>query len=1054
MPASVTEPVATTPAADRPQDGGSQAARIGGSSVYDLLSAQARRDASAVAILAPGRTPLDFGGLLNQIDYVRTALNGCGLGRGDRIAILGARGPETAVALLGIACCATCVPLNSAAPVTELERGLVETGAKALLVPETASVEVRELASRLGLALLEYTVEEGAPTGRFRMSGSGAGAVARGGPAAAEDIAFVLRTSGTTSRAKIVPIRHRNAVARTEKARRLFDVSAADLCLNLMPLCYHQGINTGLMLPLVSGCAVILPSAFNAETYFACMRDFSPTWYTASFTYHQAILEWLRQRPDALTGNRLRYMRAASGPLPAHVRIGVEELLGAPLLAAYGTTETGTVAANSPVGKRKPGTVGSSGDDSIAVVDESGRPLPAGTAGEVVVRGATVFEGYENDPAANQRVFRGEWYRTGDQGVIDDDGCIKLLGRVDDIINRGGEKISPQEVDEALLAHEAVAEAVSFPVPHTLLHQEIAAAVVLRSGAQATGLELRRFLATRLAPFKVPRVILCTAELPKGPTGKVSRTAMAAHFGLMTEAAPVEKVESLTETQRIVLGLWRDVLKRQDIGCDDDFFLSGGDSLSAVDLLHRIEEKLQYQLPLDILMEAPTVRQLEERLVRATRGAINNVIKIHAAGNQRPLFAVSGSTGHCMRLFAFLRGLGADQPCYGLQPPGMDWDSVACTTIPEMAAHYLSEVRAIQPRGPYRLFGSSFGGVIVFEMALQLQSMGEQVEFLAMLDTNPTTCLFEGGIDVGDILSSRLVDGPDPKERLEALNHRVERAHARARRDYVVDGRLPRNVYRGELVYLYCTGNPIVARSDRRRLWQRFAPNGFRLLPLPGLHGACDREPQFTPLQDLLRACLRGELPRARDPAIVFGRTYRIESTGQRQSILSSTGEEYDVDRDAVQGYLDSFSVESEVIRFQGWAVEPCQNQPAQTIAVFLGDRFLGYGASGTLRSDLSKQFTANSTEYAGFELDFRRAAVVGATGHPRLFVLSSDGHAAELRLSDKEEARLLRAKLDESERSARGLLHELDAVRSSTSWRITRPIRQIRRVVRSVLGR
>ena len=285
------------------------------------------------------------------------------------------------------------------------------------------------------------------------------------------------------------------------------------------------------------------------------------------------------QRPDALAGHRLRYMRAASGPLPERVRIGVEELLGAPVLAAYGTTETGTVAANSPFGKRKPGTVGSSGDDSIAVVDENGSSLPAGTAGEVVVRGATVFDGYENDPAANQRVFRGEWYRTGDQGVIDDDGCIKLLGRIDEVINRGGEKISPREVDEALLAHEAVAEAVSFPVPHAMLYQEIAAAVVPRSGAQVTGQELRRFLANRLAPFKVPRVILCTAELPKGPTGKISRASLAAHFGLTDrDVAASAKVEPLTETQRIVLGLWRDVLKRQDIGCDDDFFLSGGDS--------------------------------------------------------------------------------------------------------------------------------------------------------------------------------------------------------------------------------------------------------------------------------------------------------------------------------------------------------------------------------------------------------------------------------------------------------------------------------------------
>ena len=241
------------------------------------------------------------------------------------------------------------------------------------------------------------------------------------------------------------------------------------------------------MLPLVAGSAVICPPAFDVETFLACMRDFSPTWFTASFTYHQAILEWLQQRPNALAGHRLRFMRAGSGPLPAHVREGIEKIVGAPLLEVYGTTETGTVAANSPVGTRKPGTVGTSPDNDIAIMDDDGNLLAAGMEGEVVVRGAIVFDGYENDPAANERIFRGEWYRTGDHGVIDADGCIKLLGRLDEVINRGGEKIAPREVDEALLAHEAVAEAVSFPVPHATLHQEIAAAVVPRGGATGDG---------------------------------------------------------------------------------------------------------------------------------------------------------------------------------------------------------------------------------------------------------------------------------------------------------------------------------------------------------------------------------------------------------------------------------------------------------------------------------------------------------------------------------------------------------------------------------------
>jgi len=960
-----------------------------------MLVAQAQRDADAAAILAPVRAPLAFGALLDQIKDVRTTLNRCGLGRGDRIALLAGRGPETAVAALSIACCAVCAPLNAATTPTELEHGLVQTGAKALLVPATVSSEVKDLAPQVGILLLEYSVEESEPAGRFRIHGSRSPAVARDDCPTTGDIAFILRTSGTTARAKIVPVSHGNVFARADKSRRMFGLSPADRCLNLMPLCYHHGLNSGLMSPLAAGCAVICPPAFDVETFLACMSEFSPTWYTASFTYHQAILEWLEQRPNALAGHRLRFARAGSGPLPARVRVGLEKILSAPVLEVYGTTETGTIAANPPVGMRKLGTVGLSPDNDIAIMDADGNLLAPGIEGEVIVRGATVFGGYENDPAANQRVFRDGWYRTGDQGFIDADSYIKLVGRLDEVINRGGEKISPREVDEALLAHEAVAQAVSFPVPHATLHQDIAAAVVPRSGAQVTGDELRRFLATRLAPFKVPRVILRTAELPKGPTGKLARTGLAAHFGLTLEAAPSAQVEPPTTIQQTLLALWRDVLKRQDIGCDDDFFLLGGDSLSAVDLLHRIEEELQYQLPLTILMEAPTVNRLEACLETATLGPLNNVIRIHTAGTRRPLFAVCGRYGQVIRLLPLLRSLGPDQPCHGLQPPGMDWTRAGCATLPEMAAHYISEVKAVQPQGPYRLLGTSFGGLIVFEMALQLQRIGEVVELLAMVDTNPSTCLFEGSVDVWQ---QCIMINPRPRQAdsIEAINLRVAETHVRARRNYVLDSRSDQNVFRGELTFFYCTGNPIVAGQDRRRLWQRFATQ-FRLLQLPGSHGTFHQEPQYTVLQNLLRGCLNGEPLTTSDPAIVYDRTYRIENRDQRESILSSTGDVYRIEQDRIQGRVDEVRITVETIQFVGWAVEPRLRQPAQTIAVFLDDRFLGYGASGDSRPDVAKHLAATSAQYAGFNFSFRRSAAAGVMGRPRLFVLSSDGSAAEL---------------------------------------------------------
>jgi acyl-CoA synthetase (AMP-forming)/AMP-acid ligase II/pimeloyl-ACP methyl ester carboxylesterase/acyl carrier protein len=1000
---------ANDPRASPPQLQGSA------SSLFELLYLRAQKDPGAAAVVALGRTPLSFGALLDQFAHIRTTLNSRGLGRGDRIAVLGSRGPETAVALLGVACCATCVPMNPGAPSAELQHGLTETGAKALLVSEDASGDVKELARRAGIVLLEYSTDESAPAGRFRIQSGPAGIVAERGPAQGSDIAFILRTSGTSSRSKIVPITHRNVVARTEKSRRMFEIGPGDCCFNLMPLCYHHGLNNGLMLPLVSGSAVICPPAFDADTFLACMRDHSPTFYTGGFTYYQAILEWLRRHPNTLDGHRIRFMRAGSGPLTAEIRVAIEKIVGAPLLEVYGTTETGTVAGNSLVGKRKPGTVGASPDNDVAIADDDGNLLQAGKEGEVVVRGPTVFAGYENDPAANQRVFRGEWYRTGDQGVIDDDGCIRLLGRHDEVINRGGEKISPREVDDALLAHDAVVEAVSFPTPHPTLHQEIAAAVVLRHGAKATSQDLRRFLMLRLAPFKVPRVVICTDQLPKGPTGKFVRKDLAEHFAAALTAADTGPrsgalTEAGTETEKLLLALWRDVLKRREIGVDDNFFLFGGDSLSAVDLINRIEQSLQHQLPVNLLVEAPTVRQLAQCLETGALAPADNIIRIHTKGAQRPLFAIGGTGGYCLYLYSVLHALGADQPCYGLQPPGMDWTAAGCSSIADMARHYLKAVRSIQPRGPYRLMGHSFGGRLVFEMALQLQEMGEPVEFLGLLDTYPSRCPEEGEANVSRQLLKEL---PPPRNPVEAFNYRVIEAHWNASRSHRLDDRSERDIFRGELTYFYCAGEPVVAGQDRRGLWPRFA-HQFRLLPLPGLHGWTGRGPQYRVLPALLGACLNGTPVKTSDPEVVFGRTYQLEMRAGREIIQSSTGEIHLLDQAVIQGYVDTLAMDVEAVRLGGWAVDRCQQKPAQVIAVFLGDRFVGYGACGTARSDIAQQFSMSALEYSGFDFTFWRGAGPGALERPRLFVLSDNGSAAELRFMVVQEAAQQRTKVEE----------------------------------------
>ena len=520
---------------------------------------------------------------------------------------------------------------------------------------------------------------------------------------------------------------------------------------------------------------------------------------------------------------------------------------------------------------------------------------------------------------------------------------------------------------------------------------------------------------------------------------------MAVHFGLGLEVTPITQAEPPTKTLAILLALWREVLKRQDIGCDDDFFQFGGDSLSAIDLIHRIEEELQYKLPLTILTEAPTVSKLAARLATTALDAINNTICICAGGRQRPLFTMSGRYGNVIAWLPILRSLGPDQPCYGLQPPGMDWTNTRCATLPEMAAHYIGAVKAVQRHGPYRLLGASFGGLVVFEMALQLQRMGEPVEFLGIVDTNPPTCLFEGTADVAQPL---LIEDPH-----DTILLRVAETHVRARRNYVLDSRLEQNLFRGELTYFYCAGNPIVAGHDRRRLWQRFTTR-FRLLQLPGLHHTMDREPQYTALQSFLNGCLNGQPLTESDPATVFERTYRIENGDQR--IFSSTGDVYRVEPDCIQGCVNVVKAYNETIQFTGWAIEPCKRRPPETIAVFLDDRFLGYGATGAWRPDVAIDLAATAAQYAGFDFYFRRVATARAMERPRLFALSSDGRAAELRIKElaKELATYsqaqwdkLQAQLANSHADCLNLQTQLHAMNNSTCWRITWPLRQIRHI-------
>ena len=494
-------------------------------------------DAGAPAIGAPERPDLTYDGLRGHVDRTVARLNELGLGRGDRVAIVLPNGPEMASAFVSLAAGVTTAPLNPAYRRQEYDFYLEDLGARALVVEAGSDSEAVDSARAIGIGVLELTVPAGAPAGVFELSAADAlGSSPPELPGAAEpdDVALVLHTSGTTSRPKIVPLLQRNVCASARNIRTTLRLEPGDRCMNVMPLFHIHGLMAPVLASLSAGACVSCTPGFNALRFFAWLDEVEPTWYSAVPTMHQAILARAARNPESVERAKLRFIRSSSASLPPQVLAELEKTFGAPVVEAYAMTEASHQMTSNqlPPGVRKPGTVGAAAGPEVAIMDEGGTLLDPGEVGEVVIRGPNVTPGYENNPEANAKAFTDGWFRTGDQGVMDSDGYVTLTGRLKEIINRGGEKISPLEVDEVFMDHPAVQQVCTFAVPHEKLGEEVAACVVLREGQSATEAELRDFCAGRLADFKVPKTVLIMEEIPKGPTGKLRRIGLAEQLGL------------------------------------------------------------------------------------------------------------------------------------------------------------------------------------------------------------------------------------------------------------------------------------------------------------------------------------------------------------------------------------------------------------------------------------------------------------------------------------------------------------------------------------------
>ena len=535
---------------------------VAGPSIRGLLELSAARTPTAAALLAPGREIMTYAQLVAQVNQARTALHSAGIRRGDRIAVVVSNGPEMAAAFLSIAGTAACAPLNPAYRESEFHFYLSDLAPKAIVLEQSMmeqGVESPALAAAkdLGIPVIRLRPRLDGPAGSFCLehdAASTSGGHSEPSPTQSDDIALVLHTSGTTSRPKQVPLSNANLCCSASHIRCALELSAADRCLNVMPLFHIHGLAAALLASLAAGGSLVCTPGFYAPRFLDWLTDFEPTWYTAVPTMHQAVLAraGLEHVGDHPRSTSLRFIRSSSAPLPPQVMAELERVFSVPVIEAYGMTEASHQMATNPLppGRRKPGSVGRAAGPEIAIMHD-GQLVESGVTGEIVIRGPNVMGGYVANAEANGSAFTSGWFRTGDLGWLDDENYLFISGRTKEIINRGGEKISPREIDEALLEHPAVAQALAFAVPDARLGEEVAAAVVLKTGTVADEAALREFVSQRLTDFKVPRRIVLLDEIPKGPTGKPQRIGLAAVLGLKESCEPAEAPPSNKTADRV-----------------------------------------------------------------------------------------------------------------------------------------------------------------------------------------------------------------------------------------------------------------------------------------------------------------------------------------------------------------------------------------------------------------------------------------------------------------------------------------------------------------------
>lgn len=581
--------------------------------ILSLIRSRAAERPDDIALEPVQGAPVSYRVLAERVERNAAQLAAFAAGRRPRAGIVLPNGIDMAITLLSAGCAGVAIPFNPSYRSKEFESYFKDTKIDLLIVHEAGTGEAVAVAERLGLPVLR--VAEGA---RFKNLADPSSALPPPDPDA---VALVLLTSGSTGRSKAVPLTHRNVCASAGDVCRSMHLGTADRCLSMWEQYHVGGLVDLLLAPLYSGGVIISTPGFNAAEFFRLLEQKKPTWFQGVPTTLNELLVHARRIKLVPRSNSLRLVRSVAAPLPPQVMAEVQELFGKPVLQTYGMTEAGPLITSTGLAAelRKPGSVGRSCGPELRITGPDGDRAGVGVSGQISIRGPNVFSGYENDPDINAERFRDGWFFTGDIGYLDADGDMFITGRINQLINRGGEKVNPQEVDDALLVHPAVVASASFSVKHRTLGEDVSAAVVLRPDAAVTEEELRKFLGLHLAAFKIPSRIFFLDELPRNAIGKIDRLAVAEAAAASLEAKSTY-IAPRNGLEAGLLQLWSIELDTS-LGIEDDFRNSGGDSLSKVRILLAIEAAFGIRID-DATAELLTnVRKMAEWLAANVPGA-------------------------------------------------------------------------------------------------------------------------------------------------------------------------------------------------------------------------------------------------------------------------------------------------------------------------------------------------------------------------------------------------------------------------------------------------